>query len=76
MICLTNKQLAIKLIHILNKLDKGYYELKKDKENIYHVILYNNANYGVYSAIYNEKHEFIGDALIRLQETIGTINKM
>lgn len=72
----TNKQLAIKLIHILNKLNKGYYELKRDKENVYHVSLYNDANYGVYSAIYNEKHEFIGDALIKLQETISTINKM
>ena len=73
---LTNKQLGIKLINILNKLNNGYYELKRDKENVYHVVLYNNADYGVYSAIYNESHEFIGNALIRLQETISTINKM
>lgn len=75
MICLTTKMLGIKLIHILNKLKNGYYELKRDKENTYHIILYNNADYGVYAAIYNINNKYIYEALSRLQETIDIINK-
>ena len=75
MICLTTKMLGIKLIHILNELKNGYYELKRDKENTYHIVLYNNVDYGVYSAIYNINNKYIYEALSRLQETIDTINK-
>lgn len=74
MICLTNKSLGIKLINTLNKLEKGYYELKRTKSNVYHVVLYNNADYGVYAAIYNEKHKYIEEQLLRLENTIQFIN--
>lgn len=74
MICLTNKKLGIKLISILNKLERGYYELKKTKDNIYHVVLYNNTDYGVYAAIYNEKYKCIEERLLRLENTIQLIN--
>ena len=50
----TNETLVF-LIKTLNKLEKGYYELKRTKDNTYHVVLYNNTDYGVYAAIYNEK---------------------
>ena len=72
---LTTKRLGIKLIHILNKLEKGKYELQQITENgTYHVILYNNANYGVFAGIYNINHVYLGDALVRLQESIKFVN--
>ena len=74
---LTTKRLGIKLIHILNKLEKGKYELQQIPENgTYHVVLYNNANYGVHAGIYNVNHAHLGDALIRLQENVSNLNKM
>ena len=74
---LTKKKLGIKLIHILNKLEKGRYELQQTPENgTYHVVLYNNANYGVFAGIYNINHVYLGDALVRLQESIFNLNKM
>ena len=72
---LTTKRLGIKLIHILNKLEKGRYELQQIPENgTYHVVLYNNANYGVFAGIYNINHVYLGDALVRLQESINFVN--
>ena len=72
---LTTKQLGIKLIHILDKLEKGKYELQQIPENgTYHVVLYNNANYGVFAGIYNINHVYLGDALVRLQESINFVN--
>lgn len=71
---LTNKSLGVKLINTLNKLEKGHYELKKTKDNVYHVVLYNNTDYGVYAAIYNEKHKYIEEQLLRLDNTIQLIN--
>lgn len=71
---LTNNYLGIKLIKTLNKLEKGYYELKITKDNTYHVVLYNNTDYGVYAAIYNEKHKYIEEQLLRLDNTIQLIN--
>ena len=77
MSCLTTKKLGIKLIHILNKLEKGRYELQQCIENgTYHVVLYNTANYGVYAGIYNINHAHLDNGLIRLQQTITTLNKM
>ena len=74
---LTTKRLGIKLIHILNKLEKGKYELQQIPENgTYHVVLYNRANYGVFAGIYNINHVYLGDALVRLQESIINLNKM
>ena len=74
---LTTKRLGIKLIHILNKLEKGKYELKQYIEDgTYHIVLYNTANYGVHAGIYNVNHVNLGDALIRLQENISNLNKM
>lgn len=70
------EQLGIKLIHILSKLIKGRYELEYDTEkNRYELVVYNIANYGVYSAIYIPQHNNIPAALNRLQETIEWINK-
>ena len=75
--CLTTKKLGIKLIHILNKLEKGRYELQQYVGNgTYHIVLYNTANYGVYAGIFNINHVHLSDGLIRLQETITTLNKM
>ena len=71
---LTNKLLGVKLINTLNKLEKGYYELKRTKDNIYHVVLYNNTDYGMYAAIYNEKHKYIEEQLLRLKNAIQLIN--
>ena len=72
---LTTKTLGIKLIHILNKLEKGKYELQQiPKNGTYHVVLYNNANYGVFAGIYNINHVYLGDALVRLQESIKFVN--
>lgn len=74
---LTTKRLGIKLIHILNKLEKGKYELQQIPENgTYHVVLYNGANYGVFAGIYNINHVYLGDALVQLQESISNLNKM
>lgn len=74
---LTTKRLGIKLIHILNKLEKGRYELQQIIENgTYHVVLYNGANYGVFAGIYNVNHIYLDDALVRLQESISNLNKM
>lgn len=74
---LTTKRLGIKLIHILNKLEKGKYELQQIPENgTYHVVLYNGADYGVFAGIYNVNHVYLGDALVRLQESISNLNKM
>lgn len=74
---LTTEKLGIKLINILNKLEKGKYELKQHIENgTYHIVLYNTANYGVYAGIYNINHVHLDNGLIRLQETISILNKM
>ena len=74
---LTTKRLGIKLIHILNKLEKGRYELQQFTENgTYHIVLYNGADYGVFAGIYNVNHVYLGDALVRLQESISNLNKM
>ena len=74
---LTTKQLGIKLIHILDKLEKGKYELQQIPDNgTYHVVLYNGADYGVFAGIYNVNHVYLGDALVRLQESISNLNKM
>ena len=74
---LTTKRLGIKLIHILNKLEKGKYELQQIPENgTYHVILYNGADYGVFAGIYNVNHVYLGDALVRLQKSVYNLNKM
>ena len=74
---ITKKKLGIKLIHILDKLEKGKYELQQIPENgTYHVVLYNNANYGVFAGIYNINHVYLGDALVRLQESVSNLNKM
>lgn len=74
---LTTKRLGIKLIHILNKLEKGRYELQQFTENgTYNVVLYNGANYGVFAGIYNINHVYLGDALTRLQQSVSFLNKM
>ena len=74
---LTTKRLGIKLIHILNKLEKGRYELQQYIGNgTYHIVLYNTADYGVFAGIYNVNHIYLSDGLIRLQEIITTLNKM
>lgn len=74
---LTKKKLGIKLIHILDKLEKGKYELQQIPENgTYHVVLYNNANYGIFAGIYNINHPHLNDGLIRLQETISFLNEI
>ena len=77
MICLTNKKLGIKLIHILNKLKDATYELKQNtSKGTYHVVIYSRNNVGVFAGIYNINHKYLDDGLIRLQETINMINKM
>ena len=71
----SKEQLGIKLIHILSKLTKGRYELEYDTEkNRYELVIYNLANYGVYSAIYIPQHNNIPTALARLDETIQWIS--
>lgn len=73
---LNKKKLGIKLIHILNKLTTGSYELKQNtSKGTYHVVLYSSNNVGVFAGIYNVNHKHLGDGLIRLQETIELINK-
>ena len=73
---LNKKNLGIKLIHILNKLNNGSYELKQNtSEGTYHVVLYSRNNVGVFAGIYNVNHKHLGDGLVRLQETIELINK-
>lgn len=75
MICLTNKKLGIKLIHILNKLKDATYELKQNtSEGTYHVVIYSRNNVGVFAGIYNVNHKHLGDGLVRLQETIEFVN--
>lgn len=77
MSCITNKGLGIKLINILDQLKVGRYELTRHTENnTYHLVLYNNANYGVFAGIYNINHVYLDDALVRLQESIYNLNKM
>lgn len=74
---LTTKRLGIKLIHILNKLEKGKYELQQFTEDgTYHVVLYNGANYGVFAGIYNINHVYLNDALVRLQDSVSFLNKI
>ena len=73
---LDRKKLGIKLIHILNKLTNGSYELKQNtSEGTYKVVLYTRNNVGVFAAIYNVNHKHLGDGLVCLQETIELINK-
>lgn len=75
MICLTNKKLGIKLIHILNKLKDAKYELTQNtSEGTYHVVIYSRNNVGVFAGLYNINHKHLKDALIRLQEIIEFIN--
>lgn len=74
---LTTKRLGIKLVHICNKLQVGKYELTYNaKTKTYGLVIYNNANYGVFAGIYKVEHFYINDALIRLQECIADINKI
>ena len=74
---LTHKKLGIKLIYILNKLQVGRYELTCNVKNkTYGVVIYNNANYGIFAGIYKTEHFYINEALIRLQECIADINKI
>lgn len=73
---LDKKKLGIKLIHILDKLSSGSYELKQNiSEGTYRVVLYTRNNVGVFAGIYNINHKHLGDGLVRLQETIELINK-
>lgn len=75
MSCLNKKKLGIKLIHILDKLTTGSYELKQNTtEGTYHVVLYSSNNVGVFAGIYNVNHKHLGDGLVRLQETIEFVN--
>lgn len=73
---LTKEEVSIKLITILNKLSFGRYELEYDtKKNRFELVIYNTADYGVFSAIYVPKHRHLEGAFTRLQEIVDTINK-
>lgn len=73
---LTKNELGIVIINILNELKNGKYELSYNtKKNMYHVVLYNSANYGVYAAIYIPNTDILPDQIERLKNTINVINK-
>lgn len=73
---LTKNELGIVILNILNQLINGKYELSYNiKKNMYHIVLYNSANYGVYAAIYIPNTDILPDQMERLKHAIEVINK-
>lgn len=73
---LTKNELGIVILNILNQLKNGRYELEYDtKKGRYDVVIYNTANYGVYSAIFPPNHNNLEGILERMRNVVEFINK-
>lgn len=73
---LTKNELGIVILNILNQLINGRYELEYDTEKgRYDVVIYNTANYGVYSAIFPPNHNNLESILERMKNVVELINK-
>lgn len=68
--------LGIKLHYICKKFKKGRYTLNYNLRQFnYHIVLYNNAQYGVYAAICSTKYPHYKSTLKRLKDNINYFNK-
>lgn len=77
MSCLTTKKLGYRLISICSLLKVGRYQITFNPETkVYGVVIYNNANYGIFAGIYNINHVYLENALISLSNSIDEINKI
>lgn len=73
---LTKNELGIVILNILNQLINGRYELEYDnKKRRYDVVIYNTANYGIYSAIFPPNHHNLEGILERMRNAVEFINK-
>lgn len=72
----TNKQLFNKLSTILSKLERGRFTLSYDiKNDAIDLVLFNNANYGVYAAYITKTNVYIDNLLKSIKNAVNNINK-